>query len=312
MNVKQNILVMGGNGFIGSHLVDRLVADGHSVRVFDKYPERYRAPLTEVEYHYGDFGNRGLLGEALRNIDTVYHLISTSLPKTSNDDPAFDVQSNVIETIFLLEQCLAQKISKFVFVSSGGTIYGRPERLPIAEDAPTNPECSYGITKLTIEKYLALYHHLHGLDYLIVRPSNPYGSRQDPRGIQGAIAVFLGKVAGGEPIVVWGDGEVGRDYIYIDDLVEGIVRAVGTPSQSRIFNLGSGVCVSLTQLIEIIGDAIGSIVAVHHAPGRGFDVPQIRLDITRARRELGWNPETSLRDGVLSMYDFIRSAVKSS
>ena len=176
LNVKQNILVLGGNGFIGSHLVDRLIADGHFVRVFDKYPERYRAPLPEVEYHLGDFGNRGLLLDALRDIDVVYHLISTSLPKTSNDDPAFDVQSNVIETLFLLEQCLAKSVLKFVFVSSGGTVYGRPDRLPIVEESPTNPECSYGITKLTIEKYLNLYHHLHGLDYVVVRPSNPYGS----------------------------------------------------------------------------------------------------------------------------------------
>ena len=211
LNVKQNILVLGGNGFIGSHLVDRLIADGHFVRVFDKYPERYRAPLPEVEYHLGDFGNRGLLLDALRDIDVVYHLISTSLPKTSNDDPAFDVQSNVIETLFLLEQCLAKSVLKFVFVSSGGTVYGRPDRLPIVEESPTNPECSYGITKLTIEKYLNLYHHLHGLDYVVVRPSNPYGSRQDPHGIQGAIAVFLGRVASGKSIEIWGDGTFSKD-----------------------------------------------------------------------------------------------------
>ncbi|HXE95591.1 MAG TPA: NAD-dependent epimerase/dehydratase family protein, partial [Dongiaceae bacterium] len=129
-------LVLGGNGFIGSHLVDRLIADGHSVRAFDKYEERYRKPLQSVDYRFGDFGNRGLLAEALQGVDTVFHLISTSLPKTSNDDPAYDVQSNVIETLFLLEKCLEFGIKKVVFISSGGTVYGRPLHLPVPENAP--------------------------------------------------------------------------------------------------------------------------------------------------------------------------------
>ena len=120
-----NCLVLGGNGFIGSHLVDQLLAEGHRVRVFDKNEEYYRKPIASVDYQYGDFGNRGLLMEALTEIDTVFHLISTTLPKTSNDDPAFDVQSNVIETLFLLEQCIARKVKKIIFISSGGTIYGR-------------------------------------------------------------------------------------------------------------------------------------------------------------------------------------------
>ena len=206
-----------------------------------------------------------MLSETLNGIDTVFHLINTTLPKTSNDDPAFDVQSNVIETLFLLEQCVARKVKKIVFISSGGTVYGKPEKLPIAEDSPTNPECSYGIIKLTIEKYLALYHLLHGLDYVIVRPSNPFGERQNPNGIQGGIFEFQGKLAKGEPIEIWGDGEVVRDYVFIDDLVEGISKAATVGTSSRIFNLGSGKGYSLNDILKRIYKVTGKDTPVFTA-----------------------------------------------
>ena len=302
-------LLLGGNGFIGSHLVDRLLADGHAVRVFDKYEERYRRPLAQVDYRFGDFGNRGLLAEALQGVDIVVHLISTSLPKTSNDDPAYDVSSNVVETLFLLEQCLAQQVKKIVFVSSGGTVYGRPAKLPINEDSPTEPECSYGIVKLTIEKYLALFNHLHGLEYTVVRPSNPFGSRQNPHGIQGAVSVFLGRVAEGKPIEIWGNGEVVRDYMYIDDLVEGICRAATIAAQDRIINLGSGTGISLNDIVEVIRRVTGKAVEVMYREGRPFDVPQIYLDISRAREQLGWSPTTPFDEGIRRTWEFIQRIV---
>ncbi|HEY6838529.1 MAG TPA: NAD-dependent epimerase/dehydratase family protein [Geobacteraceae bacterium] len=302
-----NTLILGGNGFIGSHLVDRLLAEGHGVRVFDKYEEHYRKPLAGVDYRFGDFGNRGLLAEALEGIDTVFHLISTSLPKTSNDDPAFDVQSNVVETLFLLEQCVAKKVGKVVFTSSGGTVYGRPVQLPISEESPTDPECSYGITKLTIEKYLALYQHLHGLDYTVVRLSNPYGSRQNPTGIQGAIAVFLGRAARGEAIEIWGDGEVVRDYVYIDDMIDGLYRAATTASPFRVFNIGSGRGYSLNEIVAAIRAVTGLELEVVYKPGRPFDVPAIYLDIARARRELNWTPSVSLADGIARTWEFVKN-----
>lgn len=300
-------LILGGNGFIGSHLVDRLLAEGHHVRVFDKYEEHYRKPLSDVDYRFGDFGNRGLLTDALEGIDTVFHLISTSLPKTSNDDPVYDVQSNVIETIFLMEQCVAKKIQKLVFISSGGAIYGNPAVLPVREDSPTNPECSYGITKLTIEKYLALFNHLYGLNYAIIRPSNPFGPRQNPNGIQGAISVFLGKVAKGETIDIWGDGEVVRDYIYIDDLTAGIFQASASDTPLRIFNLGSGAGHSLNDIVTVIRQVTGREVKVEYKPKRTFDVPKIYLDITRARNDLHWCPSTSLEEGINRTWQFINT-----
>ena len=298
-------LVLGGNGFIGSHLVDRLLAEDHQVRVFDRHEERYRSPLNTVDYRYGDFGNHGLLSSALENIEVVFHLINTTVPKTSNDDPAFDLSSNAIETIFLLEQCVAKKIHKIVFISSGGTVYGMPDILPIREDSSTNPLCSYGITKLTIEKYLSLFNYLYGLNYTIVRPSNPYGSRQNPFGIQGAISVFLAKVIGNEMIEIWGDGEVVRDYIFIDDLADGIYKAAFTNTTSRIFNLVSGEGISLNSILTAIRNTTNSEIKFTYVQKRLFDVPAIFLDITRAKEELGWLPTTTLETGISKTHSFI-------
>lgn len=302
-----NALVLGGNGFIGSHLVDKLRAEGHGVSVFDRQLELFRNPLRDVTYFHGDFGNRGLLTEALEGIDTVFHLISTTLPKTSNDDCAFDIQTNVVETIFLLEKCLEKKVKKIVFISSGGTVYGRPQTLPVREDSPTDPECSYGISKLTIEKYLALFYHLYGLEYSIVRPSNPYGERQNPLAIQGAISVFLGKVAKGEPIEIWGDGEVVRDYIYISDLVDGIYLASVLSTASRVLNMGSGEGCSLNAITSIIQKVTNRPVKVNYAAKRLLDIPQIYLDISRARTELSWLPVTTLETGIRKTWDFVRN-----
>jgi UDP-glucose 4-epimerase len=298
-------LVLGGNGFIGSHLVDRLLAEGHQVRVFDRHEERYRSPLNAIDYRFGEFGNRGLLASAMNNIEVVFHLINTTLPKTSNDDPVFDLSSNAIETIFLLEQCVARKIQKIIFISSGGTVYGMPDTLPIKEDSPTNPLCSYGITKLTIEKHLSLFNYLYGLNYTIVRPSNPYGSRQNPFGIQGAISVFLGKVVRNELIDIWGDGEVVRDYIYIDDLADGIYKAAFTNARSKIFNLGSGEGKSLNALLSAIRSATDLEVKFKYTDKRSFDVPAIVLDISRAKEELEWVPTTPLETGIRKTHSFI-------
>ena len=276
------------------------------VRVFDKYEEHYRKPLSTVDYRFGDFGNRGLLAEALVDIDTVFHLINTTLPKTSNDDPAYDVQTNVIETLYLLEQCAANKIGKIIYTSSGGTIYGNPVELPIREDSPTNPECSYGITKLTVEKYLALFNHLYGLNYAVVRPSNPFGPRQNPNGIQGAISVFLGKVAKGEAIEIWGDGEIVRDYIFIDDLIDGIYRAAVTDTPSKTFNLGSGEGKSLNEIVAEIRTITKTNVVVKYTGKRSFDVPRIVLDIQAAQNQLLWKPVTPFHKAMEATWEFVK------
>jgi len=300
-----NALVLGGNGFIGSHLVDRLLADGHAVRVFDLCGEKYRAALPGVDYRYAHVRNHAVVSAALDGIDVVFHLISATVPQTSNDDPVHDVTANLVETIHLLQGCVERRVKRFVFVSSGGTVYGRPNRLPVSEDYPTDPECSYGIVKLAIEKYLHLFHHLSGLDYVVLRASNAYGPRQDPSGSQGAVAVFLGKAARGEVIPVWGDGRIVRDYVFVEDLADGIARAGVLANSTRVFNLGSGRGHSLNSVLETIERVTGHKVRVQHMAGRVFDIPSIYLDIERARRDLSWQPRTALEDGIRRTWEFV-------
>lgn len=301
-----NVLVIGGNGFIGSHLVDKLLVDGCKVSVFDRQLELYRTPLPLVNYHIGDIGNRSLLANALKNTDVVFHLVSTTVPKISNKDPAFDVMSNVVETIYLLEQCIKERVKKVVFVSSGGAVYGNPPAVPVSEESPTNPESSYGITKLTIEKYFQLFHRLYGLDYVIIRPSNAYGPRQDLLSNQGVIAVFLGKIAKGQSVEIWGDGGAVKDYVFIDDLVEGIYRAAFRKTSARIFNLGSGIGYSVNDLLRIITTVVGQEIKVSYGAKELHDVSKIFLDITCAERELDWRPVIPIDLGIKNTWNFIK------
>lgn len=302
-----NCLVLGGNGLIGSHLVDHLLREGHPVRVYDRSDDRFRSRLAGVEYVYGELGNQGLLRAALTDIDVVFHLISTTVPSTSSSDPAFDVQSNVVATIRLLEECVTAKIKRFVFTSSGGTVYGIPRQTPISEDHPLNPISSYGITKVTIEKYLGLFNHMSGLNYVILRPSNVYGARQNPFGQQGLVGVFLGKIMRGEPIVVWGDGSVIRDYIYVNDLAAALYQAAVGPDQVEpIYNIGSGRGISINEILEALAAVTGKKLDVRYTEARRFDVPANVLDISRARELLGWTPTTELVDGLACTWNWVQ------
>ncbi len=176
-------LILGGAGFLGSHIADHLLAAGHSVRLFDRFEAvktNIQHLLPRIELVQGDFGNHAIVSEITRDMDIVYHLVSTTLPKTSNDDMVFDISTNLLPTLHLLEACRQNGVKKVIFISSGGTIYGVPQQIPIPELHPTNPLCSYGIQKLAIEKYLHLFHDLHRLDYAVMRVANPYGERQRP------------------------------------------------------------------------------------------------------------------------------------
>jgi UDP-glucose 4-epimerase len=300
-------LVLGGNGFIGVHLVKSLLTGGDAVRVYDRSPNRFGAAPEGAEYVQGEIGNHGLIREAVEGVDVVFHLVSTTLPKTSNDDPIYDVRSNLVDTLQLLEACVQAGVRKVVFASSGGTVYGSPRTVPITEDHPTNPITSYGIVKLAAEKYLGLFHHLHGLDYAALRISNPYGPYQDPRGQQGAIAVFLHRLLMGEPITIWGDGSVVRDYLYVSDLVEALGSAARTDTGRKVLNVGSGSGASLNELVDFVAEATGERPEVEYLPGRALDVPANVLDVTRAGEDLGWSPRTELVEGMASAWAWIRT-----
>jgi UDP-glucose 4-epimerase len=302
---------VGGNGFIGTNLVDRLLEEGHSVRIYDRSPNKFREVPREAEYVEGDLGNHGLIREAAGGAEVVYHFVSTTLPKTSNDDPIYDVRSNLVDTIQLLETCVESGVRKVVFASSGGTVYGPPESIPISEDHPTNPITSYGIVKLAVEKYLRLFHQLYGLDYAALRISNPYGAYQDPEGQQGAISVFLHRIYTGRPITIWGEGDVVRDYLYVSDLVDALESAAGADSGGQVLNIGSGSGVSLNELLHLMAEVVGEEPLVEYLPARPLDVPVSVLDIGRARDMLGWWPKTELVEGVARTWGWIRTFSES-
>lgn len=300
-----NALVVGGCGFIGSHLVGRLVEGGYEVRVYDRSPNRFIGAPDGVEFVEGELGNHGLIREAVERVEVVYHFVSTTLPKTSNDDPIYDVRSNLVDTLQLLEACVEAGVRKVIFSSSGGTVYGPPVAVPITEDHPTNPISSYGIVKLAIEKYLGLFHHLHGLDYAALRISNPYGPLQDPAGQQGAISVFLNRIRTGQPITIWGDGGVVRDYLYVSDLVDALELAAGTTTERKVFNVGHGQGFSLNELVELMSSVVGVRPEVEYLPARALDVPISVLDISRVEADLGWSPKTEMEEGISRTWEWL-------
>jgi UDP-glucose 4-epimerase len=268
--------------------------------------------LSGVEVCKGDFGNRRDVVEALDGCDTVVHLVSTTVPKTSNDDPAHDVQSNVVSTIRFLDVARQTGVRKIVFASSGGTVYGAARELPITEDHETAPLCSYGIHKLAIERYLELYSRLHGIDYCILRMSNPYGEGQRPNAAQGAVTVFLDKALRGEDIEVWGDGSVVRDYVYVRDAATAFGLATRYKGWPRVFNIGSGQGVSLNELLGTIESLLGRAVGRRYVPGRKFDVPANVLDITRAGTHLDWRPSHSFDEGLTKTLEWLQSSQLST
>lgn len=298
-------LVIGGSGFIGSHLVDALLAQGKKVRVYDRTPERFRATPTGVEFMQGEFGDTAMLAEALADIDQVFHLVSTMVPSTSNLDPVADIQGNLINTVRLLELMRSAGVKRMVFLSSGGTVYGIPKEDPVTEDHPLHPISSYGIVKVAIENYLHMEHHLHGLSSVILRASNPYGPRQGHGGVQGVIGTFLWKIAQGDPIQLWGDGSVVRDFIHVRDFTE-LCSRVSDTDLTGSFNAGSGKGNSINDVITTITKVIGKEVNPIHKPGRGFDVPRVVLDISSIRQETGWSPTITLEEGIADTWKWVQ------
>jgi len=301
-----NVLVIGGCGFIGSHVVDALVARGHSVRVFDRHFERFRPPLQGVEYSIANFADKMALAEAVAGIDTVLHLVSTTVPGTANLSPATDVRDNLIGTIQLLDLMVDLKVRRLVFLSSGGTVYGVLGAESVREDHPLRPINSYGIVKAAIEHYLDMYRNLHGLDSLIVRASNPYGPRQTHLGVQGVISTFLYRLREGVAMEIWGDGSIVRDYLHVDDLATFCALAAES-AVSGAFNVGSGEGTSLNEIIEILRTVTGLDVSARYKPGRPVDVPRSVLDITKATTHFDWRPRIALEQGVAQTWAWLRS-----
>jgi UDP-glucose 4-epimerase len=306
-------LVIGGNGFIGSHLVDRLLVEGWEISILDVIERRYDPLPGGAHFIQGDLSQAYLLREALSGVDVVYHLAWTTVHETSIQDPAADAVANLIPAIRLFETCIRTEVKRVVFTSSGGTVYGQPESLPIKESHPQNPINAYGITKLSVEKYLHMFQRLHGLDYAILRPSVPYGPRQNPHGLQGAVAVFLHRVSQDLPIKIWGDGSSTRDFFFVSDLVRALVTVADFElSDSRVFNIGGGEAISLSQLLGKIEETVGRTAKIVYEPRRNFDADQIVLDTSLATRVLGWQPEVNLQEGLSRTWSWMSEYIARS
>jgi UDP-glucose 4-epimerase len=293
------VLIIGGSGFLGSHVVDRFVNEGAKVTVFDRNLERYRELEAGVQFIVGDLGNHGSVEEVVgAGYDAVVHLVSTTTPRTSNESPEFDIQTNVIGTVNLLNSCVKHHVGKFIFLSSGGTVYGDiGDAKTVDENHPTRPISSYGISKLSIESYLHMYQRLYKLNYVALRLSNPYGERQDPKNSLGALTIFLNRMLSGQPIEVWGDGTVTRDFIYAGDVANAIYLST-INSIGGVYNIGSGDGLSIRGLLDALKAATKINPRVIWLSGRPFDVPRIVLDCTKFSNAVGWRPEVTLHDGI--------------
>jgi len=309
------VVVFGGGGFIGSAIADRLLAEGHALRIFERprvQPYREFTDSEEVEWVAGDISSMHDVSDAIHGVDAVLHMVSTTLPKSSNDDPIFDVQTNVVGSLHILNAMVTHRVPSIVFISSGGTVYGNPLYLPVDENHPTNPVVSYGITKLAIEKYLQVYERLYGIKAITLRVANPYGERQRLETAQGAVGVFLHHAIKGVPVEIWGDGSVTRDYIHVSDVADAFSTALEYSGEQRLFNVSSGVGTSLNDLIDRIEDVLGQSIERRYLAGRSFDVPVNVLCNELARSELDWIPLVSMAEGIGRTAEWMRRELARS
>ena len=299
--MNKNILILGGLGFIGTNLIEELINRANNkIIIFDAENAIVKNPefLKQIEIYFGDFHNKEDYEKIFKEnkIDIVIHLINTTNPSSSNDDMIFDIKSNLINTINLLNIMLNYKCKNLVYFSSGGTIYGGSRRMKKRKESDSEaPICSYGIVKLAIEKYLYLYKRLYDLNYLILRISNPYGEHHNHEK-QGLINVILRKILNGEPVEIWGDGNVIRDYIYVKDLVKILVDLLQEKIQNEIINVGSGKGYSINSIIKIIQKEIGPF-QINYQKSRPFDIPHLVLSIDKLNKLIDVNL-TNIEEGI--------------
>ena len=306
-----NIVVFGASGYIGSHLVEKLLCAGHDVFAL---VHRGKGLLTSNSINHKnitikkiDICNPQSVKDACKLADQIINLSSNSVPQSSNKDPKSDLQVNLIGALNILDAAKDSKGKNVIMISSGGTVYGKPQALPINENHPTQPICSYGITKLAIEKYLYLYKKIHNINGLALRISNPYGGAQRINHQQGVIPNFLQKSIKNEVIEIWGDGNIVRDFIYISDVIDAIISALNYTGDDHVINIGSGHGYSLLEIIKLIEIISEKKVAYTTSSQRISDVDINILDIKKAKLLLNWEPKITIKEGLKLYYKKILS-----
>ena len=304
------ILLLGAAGFIGTNLTIKLMENKADVitlvdksKTFFINPDIVNSPNVVIQESSLDLD---MDYSILEGQVVVYHLESTVVPSTSNQHISQDIQMNVLLSSHLFDASVQYGVKKIVFISSGGTVYGKEAACPLPENTPTNPITSYGVQKITIEKLLYLYNYMYGLDYRIIRLSNPYGPYQRPNGVLGAVTTFTYKALKGDEVQVYGDGSVVRDFIYIDDAVRGILNIVNGENKHHTFNLGCGYGTSISEVLKAIESALGIKMNVVYKNGRAVDVPVNYLDISRYEKYYGKLNPLSLEEGIVKTADFMR------
>lgn len=306
-----NIIILGAAGFIGTNLVINLVKSiGNKITLVDKNEEYFsdikKLNLPDIEIKCTSLKYDDSFDKLLSGQDILYHLVSTTVPITSNQHISQELQANVIFSANLFEACIRCGVKKVVFISSGGAIYGKKGNCPLKEDMLTYPLSSYGIQKLTIEKLLYLYNYIYGLDYRIIRLANPYGPYQRPDGILGAVTTFTYKALKNEEITVYGDGSVVRDFIYIDDAIRAILNIVDGTDGHHIFNLGCGYGTSIKKVLDTIQKILNHDIKIIYKEGRKVDVPMNYLDISKYEKYYGKLNPLSLENGIRKTIDFMK------
>ena len=298
--MNKKCLVLGANGFVGSYLVDALIEEGYEVRAFDRYsrPAQFNENAN-IEIFKGDFFDDRAIHEALRDVDYVFHAFSATTPSTSDADPYRDISLNVQRNIQLFEKSSEANISKFIFISSGGTVYGRvAERKSADENDAPQPVSPYGIGKLTSEHYLSYFETKYGLKHISYRLSNPYGPRQIEKNNQGVMPVFISKIKNDEELMVVGDGASSRDYIYITDAASIIAKTFNKETQYNVFNLGSGVQTSLNEIIDLLAKGLHKDPKISYKESPKTFVSKSQISIERLKNEFNVYPTIDLADGI--------------
>lgn len=302
------IFVTGGTGFMGSHIVELLLQEGHQITVLTSSSSVHpniQHLQSNIKIVRGNFGNYKLVLEHLHETDVIIHIAWTTVPKTASENPIYDAQTNVIGSIHLLEAAVKAKVKKVIFVSTGGALYGIPQYTPIDEQHPIQPISAYGISKMAFERYLHFFYQNKGLDYTIFRIANAYGTRQNLTKNQGVVGIWLQKIKENQAIEIWGDGSVVRDYVYVTDVAQIITQSISYQGTQKVFNVGSGQGYSLNEILAVCKKVSQKDPNVTYLDGRSFDVPINILSIKKAQEELHWQPSTSIEEGIQATWDWL-------
>ncbi len=314
MSWKRKILVTGGAGFIGSHLVDALIEKGHKVVVVDNLSTGKKENINKKAKFYKIDICSPKIGEIFKKEkpEICFHFAAQINVRKSVEDPIFDAKVNILGSLNVIQNFINSQKSKiknlkFIFASTGGAIYGDATKIPTPENYPANPISPYGIAKLTVENYLKFYKENFGLKFISLRFSNVYGPRQDPKGEAGVVAIFIEKLLKGEVPTIFGDGNQTRDFIFIEDVISACLKAMEYKGKEEIFNIGTGIETSINELYKIISELLKTKIKPKYAPQKPGDLKRSCLDISLTKKELKWVSKFSLKEGLQKTIESLKS-----